>query len=49
MMLFDVTIQEMYNYSHILDINRLYTNNVFAFAAVYGVEAAARVLLKVGD
>ncbi|XP_071116955.1 DNA-directed RNA polymerase I subunit RPA1-like [Haliotis cracherodii] len=41
-----VNIEEMYNYSHILDINRLYTNNVFAFAAVYGVEAAARVLLK---
>ncbi|XP_046578101.1 DNA-directed RNA polymerase I subunit RPA1-like [Haliotis rubra] len=41
-----VNIEEMYNYSHILDINRLYTNSVFAFAAVYGVEAASRVLLK---
>ncbi|XP_041360150.1 uncharacterized protein LOC121376369 [Gigantopelta aegis] len=41
-----VNIQEMYKYADILDVNQLYTNDVHAFARIYGIEAAAKVLIK---
>lgn len=31
----------------ILDLNRLYTNQIHAMARTYGIEAAARVVVKV--
>ena len=40
-------LQELYKYRDILDVNQLYTNDVHAFAKIYGIEAAAKVLIKV--
>lgn len=31
----------------VLDLNRLYTNQIHAMAQTYGIEAAARVIVKV--
>lgn len=31
----------------LLDLNRLYTNQIHAMAQTYGIEAAARVIVKV--
>lgn len=37
----------MYKYQDILDLNRLYTNDIHAIARNYGIEAAARALVQV--
>lgn len=42
-----INIVEMFKYMDILDINRLYTNQIHAMARTYGIEAAARVIVKV--
>lgn len=36
----------MFKYNKILDLNRLHTNDVHAVAKTYGIEAAARVIVK---
>jgi DNA-directed RNA polymerase I subunit RPA1 len=36
----------MFEYDKILDLNRLYTNDIHAVAQKYGIEAAARVIVK---
>ena len=42
-----VNLKEMYRYQDMLKLNRLYTNNIHSMANCYGIEAAARVLIKV--
>ena len=37
----------MYKYDDILNLNELYTNDIHQVASIYGIEAAARVLIKV--
>ena len=37
----------MYNYQDVLDLNKLYSNDIHAIAKTYGIEAAARVIIKV--
>ncbi|XP_014257443.1 DNA-directed RNA polymerase I subunit RPA1 [Cimex lectularius] len=39
-------LREIYNYSNILDLNRLYSNDIHAIAETYGIEAAAKVIVK---
>uniref|UniRef100_A0A0A9YLI0 DNA-directed RNA polymerase subunit n=2 Tax=Lygus hesperus TaxID=30085 RepID=A0A0A9YLI0_LYGHE len=39
-------LMEMYDYVDLLDINRLYTNDIHAVAETYGIEAAAKVIVK---
>ncbi|XP_060077390.1 DNA-directed RNA polymerase I subunit RPA1-like [Ylistrum balloti] len=41
-----INIQEIYKYADILDISQLYTNDIHAMAATYGIEAASRVIVK---
>lgn len=36
----------MLQYDKILDLNKLYTNDIHAVANIYGIEAAARVVIK---
>lgn len=42
-----INIAEMFKYMEMLDLNRLYTNQIHAMARTYGIEAAARVVVKV--
>lgn len=37
----------MFKYMEILNLNRLYTNQIHAMARTFGIEAAARVIVKV--
>ena len=37
----------MYKYDQILDLKKLYTNNIHAIANTYGIEAATRAIVKV--
>ncbi|XP_065184132.1 DNA-directed RNA polymerase I subunit RPA1-like [Sycon ciliatum] len=41
-----VNLPELFYYPDIIDINKLYTNNIHALAAVYGIEAARQALVK---
>ncbi|XP_033636533.1 DNA-directed RNA polymerase I subunit RPA1-like [Asterias rubens] len=41
-----VNLQELCQYDKIIDIQRLYTNNIHAMANMYGIEAACRVIIK---
>ncbi|NXU55669.1 RPA1 polymerase, partial [Turnix velox] len=41
-----INLQELFRYSDILDMNRLYCNDIHAMANNYGVESALRVLIK---
>lgn len=41
-----INIQAMFKYDKILDLNKLYTNDVHAVARTYGIEAASRVIVK---
>lgn len=41
-----VNIQEMFQYENILDMNRIYSNDIHAICRTYGIEAAARVIVK---
>lgn len=36
----------MFQYDKILDLNKLYTNDIHAVARTYGIEAAGRVIVK---
>lgn len=42
-----INITEMFKYSEILDLNRLYSNDMKGFARTYGIEAAGRIIVKV--
>ncbi|XP_041048418.1 DNA-directed RNA polymerase I subunit RPA1 [Carcharodon carcharias] len=41
-----INLTEMFKYGDTLDLNRLYSNDVHAFANTYGIEAALRVIEK---
>ncbi|XP_061175152.1 DNA-directed RNA polymerase I subunit RPA1-like [Saccostrea echinata] len=41
-----INILEMYTYTDILDLNRLYSNDIHAIAGTYGIEAANKVIIK---
>ncbi|XP_065082570.1 DNA-directed RNA polymerase I subunit RPA1 [Ochlerotatus camptorhynchus] len=41
-----INIFSMTKYSEILDLNRLYSNDIYAISQTYGIEAAARVIVK---
>lgn len=41
-----INIAEMFKYNKILDLHRLYTNDIHAVARTYGIEAANRVIVK---
>ncbi|XP_014216995.1 DNA-directed RNA polymerase I subunit RPA1 [Copidosoma floridanum] len=41
-----INIIEMFKYAEILDLNRLYSNDVYAISQTYGIEAANRVIVK---
>uniref|UniRef100_A0A8C2XF17 DNA-directed RNA polymerase subunit n=1 Tax=Cyclopterus lumpus TaxID=8103 RepID=A0A8C2XF17_CYCLU len=41
-----INMQEMFNHSDVLDINRLYSNEVHAMAKTYGIEVALKVIEK---
>lgn len=36
----------MFKYADLLDLNKLYSNDIHAIADIYGIEAAVRVLVK---
>lgn len=36
----------MFEFEHLLDVNRLYTNNIHKVAQMYGIEAAQRSIIK---
>lgn len=40
-------LQEIFLYADILDLNRLYSNDIHAIANMYGIEAANKVIIKV--
>jgi DNA-directed RNA polymerase I subunit RPA1 len=42
-----VNLQEMWRHEDVLDLNRVYTNNIHAMAEVYGIEAAYKAIIKV--
>ncbi|KFB45117.1 hypothetical protein ZHAS_00013038 [Anopheles sinensis] len=41
-----INIPAMAKYAKLLDVNRLYTNDIHAMAKRYGIEAASRVIVK---
>lgn len=41
-----INIVEMFKHNTILDINRLYSNDIHAIARTYGIEAAAQVIVQ---
>ena len=41
-----VNLYELWRHSEVLDINRAYTNNIHAMASTYGIEAAAKAIIK---
>lgn len=41
-----LNIIEMFKYADLLDLNKLYSNDIHAIADIYGIEAAVRVLVK---
>ncbi|KAL6479964.1 hypothetical protein MHYP_G00109970 [Metynnis hypsauchen] len=41
-----INMQEMFRHGHILDLNRLYSNDIHAMASTYGIEVALRVIEK---
>ena len=42
-----VNIEAMFKYANVLDLNRLYSNDIHAVSRVYGIEAASRVIVNV--
>lgn len=40
-------LQVLCEYAEILDLKKMYTNNIHSMAATYGVEAACRTIVKV--
>ena len=44
----DLTVlQEMYKHEKILEVNKLYSNDIHAISCTYGIEAACKVIIKV--
>lgn len=41
-----INILQMFKYNHLLDMNRLYSNDIHAMANTYGIEAANKVIIK---
>ncbi|KAF5293076.1 hypothetical protein FQR65_LT11068 [Abscondita terminalis] len=41
-----INIIEMFKYHQLLDLNKLYSNDIHQFAETYGVEAATKVIVK---
>ncbi|XP_046471345.1 DNA-directed RNA polymerase I subunit RPA1 isoform X1 [Neodiprion pinetum] len=41
-----LNIVEMFKYNEILDLNRLYSNDIYGISQTYGIEAANRVIVK---
>ncbi|XP_078050348.1 RNA polymerase I subunit RpI1 isoform X2 [Augochlora pura] len=41
-----INIIEMFKYDKILDLNRLYSNDIYGISQTYGIEAANRVIIK---
>uniref|UniRef100_A0A8C2T0Y7 DNA-directed RNA polymerase subunit n=1 Tax=Coturnix japonica TaxID=93934 RepID=A0A8C2T0Y7_COTJA len=41
-----INLAELFRYSDILDLNRLYSNDIHAMANNYGIESALRVVIK---
>lgn len=41
-----INLAEMFRYHDLLDLNRLYCNEIRGFAETYGIEAAAKVVVK---
>ncbi|KRT85877.1 hypothetical protein AMK59_24, partial [Oryctes borbonicus] len=41
-----INIVEMFQYNELLDLNRLYSNDIHKVAENYGIEAAAKVIVK---
>lgn len=39
-------IWELFKHEHLLDLNKLYSNDVQAVAETYGIEAANRVIVR---
>lgn len=37
----------MFKYNDLLDLNKLYANDIHKIAATYGIEAAQKVIVKV--
>lgn len=42
-----VYLQELWKHALVLDVNRVYTNNIHSMAATYGIEAAATAIVRV--
>ena len=40
--------QELYKFDTLLDLPKVYSNDIHAMARTYGIEAANRVIIKVG-
>ena len=36
----------MFEFEHLLDVNRLYTNSIYQVSQMYGIEAAQRSIIK---
>ncbi|XP_072112743.1 DNA-directed RNA polymerase I subunit RPA1 isoform X2 [Mobula birostris] len=41
-----INLTEMFKYDNVLDLSRLYSNDIHAMASTYGIEAALRVIEK---
>uniref|UniRef100_A0A1A9WHW6 DNA-directed RNA polymerase subunit n=1 Tax=Glossina brevipalpis TaxID=37001 RepID=A0A1A9WHW6_9MUSC len=41
-----INIVEMFKYNHILEVNRIYSNDIHAIAKTYGIEAAVQVIIQ---
>ncbi|XP_068205698.1 DNA-directed RNA polymerase I subunit RPA1 [Palaemon carinicauda] len=41
-----VNVLKMFAYEHLLDVNKLYTNNIHEVAQMYGIEAAQRSIIR---
>ncbi len=44
-----IALQELFRHPDLLDVNRICSNDIHVIAATYGIEAAARVLIKVSS
>ncbi|XP_072949015.1 DNA-directed RNA polymerase I subunit RPA1 [Epargyreus clarus] len=41
-----INIVQMFKYNNLLDVNKLYSNDIHAIASTYGIEAANKVIIK---
>ncbi|XP_046400249.1 DNA-directed RNA polymerase I subunit RPA1 isoform X2 [Ischnura elegans] len=41
-----INLLEIFNYDRVLDLNKLYSNDIHAVASTYGIEAACKVIVK---